>query len=544
MRSGRAKKSRDVVPLRNRFLGVAASAIGVTFLVQVMAFLRQLLIAGYFGVGRHYDGYVMVYTVATFLVFTFAGIFDSIAVPHLVRTREQGSHGEAIALARAIFHLSVLLGIGLSVLFVIAVPVLSPILATGFSPQERNSLGPLAWYFLPWTLLCVPYYAAAARHKMEWHFNRVFAAEMIVILVSIGALTVWHADVTALPFAYACGYGAGLIQLGIGAGFWRRKGPPSETPPLRSVVRNIVELFFANQTAGLAALVDRHMQSFLAAGGVGAVNYSTQITASLSTALTFREVYTVPLTYQSDRALRVERLLCGLILLSVPFAGAVSCFSTDIVRILLEHGQFDSAATAMTASALSIVAFTLITSSILAPMVRVLQIVDRIHYMHITYAAWAVSLAIFGYLFVLTLGWGVTGIAVMQLVGSIVATVVACCMVRVSGLRLRWISIIGWLVVAGGGTFVAYLAGRAAMFYVMATSASEVPGVGGIRLSKTWFNLSWLSTISLHEIWLPLFAGIAAYGAVIIVFYFVIRGKLRGVLFGTSNIQRDSRELA
>ena len=492
---------------KNRFLIVAASAMGVSLLVQVLAFLRQLLIAAYFGVGRDFDAYVMVYTVATVVVFTFAGIFDSIAVPHLVRTRESDGPEAAFALARSIIRLSLLLGCGISLVFLIAVPLFAPIFATGFSPEERADLVNLTWYFLPWTCVCMPYYAAAARHKMEWHFNRVFFAEIVIVVVSIGFLALRHGEIHMLPIAYAMGYAAGLLVLVADIALWRRAGNRI-SPSVRGVVRNIRELFFANQTGGLASLADRHMQSFLAAGGIGAVNYSSQITSSLATLLSFRDIYVVPLTQQVDRAKRLERLLSGVLLIAVPAAGFIACLAPDVVKVLLQRGRFDAAATTLTADVLRIGAFSLVTSAILTPLARMFQIIDRIHYTHVVYLTVAASTVIFGYLFVIMLGWGVQGVALMQLTSSAATTVVTAYLVDRCGIKLWWRSILGWLVLA------AFVSGIASFAALAAVSGLE----------NTWLRLT---------------AGGAAYGSIVLVCYFIARAKLHGLVFGLGQLGNE-----
>ena len=486
--------------VKNRFLTVAASAMGVTVLVQVLAFLRQLLIAAYFGVGRDFDAYVMVYTLAMVLVFTFSGIFDSIAVPHLVRTRESDGPETALALARSIFRLSLWLGGAMSLVFLIAVPLLAPIFATGFSPEERSGLGKLAWYFLPWTFICLPYYAAAARHKMEWRFNRVFVAEIVIVAVSIGFLTFRHDDIRMLPFAYAAGYSIGLVQLTVGAALWHRAvdGP---SPSVRGVLRNIGELFLANQTGGLASLADRHFQSFLATGGIGAVNYSVQMIASLSNLLTFRDIYVVPLTQKADRTERLERLLSGLLLMAAPFAGLVACLAPELVKVLLQRGRFDAAATALTAEALRIGVLSIVPSAVTAPLFRMFQIIDRIHYSHVVYLSVACSTVVFGYLFVSKLGWGVQGVASMQLAGSVITALVTSYLLDRCGIRLRWRIVLGWLVLAAIVAAVAYLAAAAALS-------------------------------GLENVWLRLVVGGAVYGSVVLLCYFLTRAQMRGIIFG------------
>ncbi len=497
--------------LKKRFLTIAASAMGVTLLVQVLAFLRQLLIAAYFGVGRNFDAYVMVYTVATVVVFTFGGIFNSVAVPHLVRKRESEGVEAALALARSVFRLSLLVGGGVSLAFLIAVPLLAPIFATGFSPEERSNLTRLAWYFLPWTFLCLPYYAAAARQKMEWRFNRVFTAEIVIVAVSIGMLVFRHGDIRLLPIAYAAGYGAGLVHLTAGAALLRHDRNEPRTS-VRGVLRNVGELFLANQTGGLVSLLDRHFQSFLATGGVGAVNYSGQIIASLSNLLAFRDIYVVPLTQHADRAERLERLLSGLLLLSIPFAGFVACLAPDLVTALLQRGRFDATATALTAAVLRIGALSLVPQAVTGPLARMFQIIDRIHNTHVLYLAMAVSIVVFGYLFVIMLGWGVQGVASMQLGSSVVAAIVTSYLIDRCGIRLRWLPILGSLML---GLAVAGIASLAAAVAIS-------------RLEDTWLRLA---------------AGGAAYSFVVLLCYFSARTQLRGIVFGKPPSEDGSREL-
>jgi putative peptidoglycan lipid II flippase len=485
---------------KNRFLIAAASAAGVSVLVQVLAFLRQLLIAAYFGVGRDFDIYVTLYSIATIIVFAFGSIFDSIAVPHLVRARENKGEQAARELARSIFRLSLWLSGAISLIFLIAVPLLAPIFATGFSSEERGGLLRLAWYFLPWTLVCVPYYAAAARHKMEWRFNRVFVAEIIIVVVSIGFLVFRHTDIRMLPFAYASGYAVGLMQLIVGAALLRR-GSNILGGAIRDVLRNVGELFVANQTGGLTSLVDRHIQSFLATGGIGALSYSSQIIASLSTLLTFREIYMVPLARQDDRDQRLERLLSGLLLLAVPLAGFVACFAPEIVTLLLQRGRFDAAATELTTEVLRIGAFGMVSGTVFLPLLRMFQILDRIRLTHALFISLAVEYALFGYTFVVALGWGVRGVALMQVASSAVSTLIAIGLLGRCGVRLNWRRVGRHLTLA-------------------------------VLVSAMAFIVTALAVSNFNNIWLRLGIGGPVYGLAVLLPYLFARAQLRDVVFG------------
>src|SRR5579883_793068 len=252
-------------PLRRRFAAAAVSAMGVSALVLGLAFVRQMLVAAFFGISRQLDIYLIAYTVANMTVFVFGFIFDAAAVPRIVQTLERDGEKAACALSAGIFWIGWLFGLAASGVMLAVMPLLTPVMATGFGSGERAVLGHLAYYFLPWTLLCVPYYAAAARHKGLRNFNRVFAAELLICFVSIGCLLLWHGSITDLPLAYAAGYAVGLSSLLSRSSIISRARAGG---PLRTVLRNTGEQFLVNQTSSLSSVVDRHFQSLIPAGGI------------------------------------------------------------------------------------------------------------------------------------------------------------------------------------------------------------------------------------------------------------------------------------
>ena len=483
----------------NRFLSVLISAGGISIIVYALAFLRQVLVAAWFGVSREMDVYVMAYTLATVVVFSFANIFDTVAVPHLVQQHEQEGAEAARALTRKLVRASLWLGVAASVLLLVGTWLFAPIIVTGFSFEERAGLVRLMWGFVPWTLFCLPYYAHAAWYKAQWRFGQVFAADILVVLVSIAALALWHESIDSLPYAYGIGYAAGLIQLAVGAHLWRA---PKSARPLRAVLRNIGELYAANQTGALASLVDRHVQSYVPIGGVGAVNYAAQIVNALSGLLAFREVFVVPLAQKDDRDIRLERLICGLVLISVPISGFVICFAPEIVKVLLEHGRFDHAATSLTSSVLQINAISLSIGAVSTPMFRMFQVVDRIHLTHVKYLTSAASLALFGYLFVGILNLGVRGVAYMQVSSAIVGFALLACLVAFCGIRVHWWRVLRYFFLACAGAGVAYAAGK-------------------------------LAASPFENVWARLAGGGGAFGLFVGACYFFARSRLYAIAFGT-----------
>lgn len=479
------------------FLAAAISAVGVSILVQALAFVRQLLIAAYFGVSRDLDVYLIAYAIATMVVFTFSTTFDSAVVPRLVRAQSSDGDLAARSLAVSLFRWSCVFGVAATVLLIVLTPLLTPLVATGFDATHKAALAGMVWGFAPWTILCLPYYAAAARHKAKRDFNRVFGAEIVIGLVSIFLLAIFHGDIRFLPWAYAGGYAAALLLVLPGTGIVPHLGGQSmpETVP---TLRNVSELYLANQTGSVTTIVDRHFQSLVPAGGIAAVNYSTQIITGLMGLLTFREIYVVPLAEIDRRDEKLERLIIGLLALAIPLAVLVATMAHDIVEILFQRGRFDAAATDVTASVLQIGVFGLIPAVASNPLFRMLQIVDRISLIHVIYLSNAMFLGAFGYMFVVLLGWGVQGLAWMLLMNGVGSCIVTSMLVGRCGISVRWLRI---------GRYGAFISVSSGLAFLAAYVV--VPWLGGT--------------------WARLICGGAAYGLVVFFMYLPIRGRLRTI---------------
>ncbi len=296
--------------------------------------------------------------------------------------------------------------------------------------------------------------------------------------------------------AYAAGYAAALVSLLPGAGLiW-----PIRSRSPRQVLRNIGELFLANQTGTLANLTDRHFQSLIPAGGIAAVGYATQLVNGLSALLIFREIFVVPLSETERRAEKLERLIIGLVLLATPVAAFSAFFAHEVVQILYGRGRFDAAAIDLTSRVLSIYAWTLLTSSVITPLLRMFQIVDRIGFTYAAFLASAVFLAGFGYLFVGALGLGAPGVAWMLLGNHILTLGVVAYLVARCGI------VIGWWRVSGYFIFAAAVSGLAVLAALASASPIDAPAP-------------------------RLLAGGAAFTVVVAGAYFAARARLRRILY-------------
>jgi putative peptidoglycan lipid II flippase len=471
------------------------STIGFLVLQQVVGLGRQAQIAAFFGLSREFDAYLVTFSVATMFVFSLAAVFDTVAVARLVQIREREGDPQFWRASNRLLWQSGLVGLVFAAGLVGILYLIMPIVAAGFSEEERALVHKLGFYFVPWAIIALPYYAVAAHLKALWRFHLVFTAELAVMGISIVVLVIWHDSVFDLPIAYAAGYACGLLGLLACRGIvWT--GASGRAKDLSVGMAN---QYLANQIGTLAGLVDRYFQSFLMGGGISALGYSGLVVNNLSSLMTFREIYVVPLASELGRNERLARMLSGIALVSVPFTCFVIAYAEPIVQVLFERGKFGAADTALTATVMQILAVSLLSSSLLAPMVRLFQIINRIAYSHLLYLASLIGTATFQYLLVFHFRLDVHGFAWASVGNSAALTLFVAALVRRCGITINWRSVLG----------------NAALAATISLAA--------LAVSKSL-------SIRSEEFMISLIIGAASYWAIVAIAYFALRERLRRII--------------
>jgi len=217
----------------------------------------------------------------------------------------------------------------------------------------------------------------------------------------------------------------------------------------------------ANQLGTVNGLTDRFFQSFLATGGISALGYAGQIVNNLSSVLTFRDIYIVPLASEAGRSEKLERVLKGVVLISVPTSMFIVFFARPIVEVLFQRGHFNAEAAALTSRVLAITSIGLVASSMLMPLLRIFQIVNKVVFTHIFYASWLVGIVLFQYVFVFLLKWDVEGYTIGSCLTSFLLTAWVAFLVRYCDIHITWRRVIPYMLfaasLAGGASYLALL---------------------------------------------------------------------------------------
>jgi len=479
--------------MRRRFVFHVTSTMAISVALQFVGLARHILIAAFFGVSRDMDGYLVLYALVTLVVFNLSNVFDTVAVSRLVQIRNGSIEAFWKSSTRLLIQ-SLFAGLCLAVVFLVALRLAMPVVAAGFSNAERAHLLSLANYFLPWILIVIPYYALASHLKALWQFHWVFGSELITVTVSIAVLWLFHDSIADLPVAYFAGYLVAGTVLLVRRGLHRAKAGAQPG----SIVGNMASQHLASQIGTINGLADRYYQSFLMAGGISSLGYAGQIVNNLSSLLTFREIYIVPLSSEVGRSEKVERVLKGVVLISIPVAAFIFSFAETIAVVLFQRGNFNADAVSLTSNALGILALSLVSSSVLAPLQRIFQITNRVFFTHAFYASSLLGILVLQYLFVFALKWDVRGFAIATVINSVFVTIVVAFLVRQCGVVVAWQRVF---------VYVAYAT-------AFAVCASFVAQLG----SSSYAGLAKLLVAA------PLF------GSIVVAGYLVIHRRIRAII--------------
>jgi putative peptidoglycan lipid II flippase len=481
-----AKLRGAIAPLKGRFSGHVVSTLGLTTFQQFVGWGRHALIAAYYGLSRELDGFLVVYAIVTVLAFNLSAVFDSVAVSRFVQIRERDGVAAFWNASNRLLLQSlaggVLVALGAILFFWAALPIV----AAGFDDAEREFVVQLSWFFIPWIVIVVPYYAVSAHLKSVWEFHWVFAAEIVTIVVSTIVLFLWHEKIFYLPLAYAAGYGISFVLLLIRRGF---KSGINTGAPTR-VLQSMSKQYLAMQPNNLGSLVDRYFQSFLTHGGIAALGYSGLITTSLASLLTFRDIYVVPLAAVENRSEKLERILQGGLFISVPCAVFLLIHAEPVVRLLLQRGRFTVDDVAMTASVLQIQSVSIILTAMLAPLERMFQILDRVYLTYARFLGGVVLAGCFLYLFVFVLGRGVQGVASAWLCTGVFTLMWVIVLVRRCDVSIRWNRVLrSGLTAAGIAAIAAALSQLAASNFAGLLGFALAGIVYGVIVAAAYYGI-------------------------------------------------------
>ncbi|MCZ6724173.1 MAG: murein biosynthesis integral membrane protein MurJ [Gammaproteobacteria bacterium] len=259
----------------------------MTLLSRVLGLTRDIVIARFFSAGDAADAFFVAFKIPNFLRRLFAeGAFALAFVPVLTEYRTQFSEAQTRDLINRVAGTLGVILLVLTLIGVIASPLLIGVFAAGFidQPDKFDLTADMLRITFPYILL-ISMTAMAGGILNTWKHFAVPAFTPVLLNLSMIACAVWLSPLLEVPVtALAWGvFLAGILQLLFLLPFLYREGLlPKPTwgwrhEGVQKIVKLMIPALFGSSVAQINLLFDTFIASFLISGSVAWLYYSDRL---------------------------------------------------------------------------------------------------------------------------------------------------------------------------------------------------------------------------------------------------------------------------
>jgi putative peptidoglycan lipid II flippase len=361
---------------------------GMTLISRVFGFVRDAVIARVFGAGIYTDAFFVAFRLPNLLRRVFAeGAFSQAFVPILAEYKTRSSEEQARDL---VDHVASLLAIALfavTLIGIIAAPLIIYATAPGFSAQPEKFQITVALLRITFPYILFISLASLAGSILNTYGRFGIPAftptllNLSFILFALWLAPLFDPPVMALAWAVVVG---GVLQLAFQLPFLKRIGMlprlrwKFQHPGVWRVVRQMGPAIFGVSIGQISLLINTIFASYLTTGSVSWLYYADRLmefpTGVLGVALGTILLPSLAKSFAEKSPAEYSRLLdWGLrltLLLALPSALALAILAVPLIATLFQHGAFDRHDVMMTGQALvaySLGLVGLIVVKVLAP---------------------------------------------------------------------------------------------------------------------------------------------------------------------------------
>lgn len=329
---------------------------------KLLGFIREMVMAGFFGTSYITDAYVMAIAIPGMI---FGGIFGAVATSYMplfskIRATEGIEKGnrftsETINLLVFVSIISAFVGLAFSDQIV-------DIFASGFEGETAG----LTSFFVKITFAYVIFTSVTGILEAFLRYHGIFLTPIIIgylqnIIVIVTIIVSSYFNYYYLAFGWLAAYVLRFIivfrvtkKRSFNHSFSMQTGWAA-----KQIILLSLPVFFGSSINQINIFVDKALASRLQVGSVAALNYG-DLLVGLITGLTVTIMMTViyPKMTQAQSADNYKRfneivssgfnLIC---IITIPCSLGAMLYSEQIVQIIYERGAFDAAATELTATA-------------------------------------------------------------------------------------------------------------------------------------------------------------------------------------------------
>lgn len=330
---------------------------GLLLITKSFAFVKEILVARYFGVSDSIDAFVIAFVFVTFVVNIVSNSFNSAIIPVYVKSR-LSNLSEANQLFSNIIYLSVLLLLCMTLFAYIFSEVALNILVAGFSEVKQKLVKNLMVSMLPLIVLVGIRNVWASVLNAGENFFSTFSVQLMQPLFVIVFIVFFSEGlgIYALPSGLVIGSTIECIFLSFTL---RKQGLPifpswvGVSPYVSNLVKQYMPMVASAIVLNVSTLINHSMAASLGDGSVSTLNYGSKF-VYLINGMGIMVIGTIVFPYFSKMVTKKD--WCGLqrtwgsysrflLVLLIPFMLVLIYGADMIISVVYEGGEFKEEAT-------------------------------------------------------------------------------------------------------------------------------------------------------------------------------------------------------
>ena len=343
-----------------------------TLLSRVLGFLRETILANFYGTSMVADVFVLTFNIPGLIISIVGSVIYMMYIPMYYDTRDRLGEDEALKFTNNILNILSVFSIIVSILGIIFAGEIIKIFAIGFTGEKFN----LAVQFLRIMMFGVLFLSL---NKIQSSFLQVkesyLPASIVGVVYNIVIIIAIFISVKLGSYYLAIGALVGLfIQVLLLLPCMYKRGyrysfyMNIKDESIIKMIKLSIPMMMGVAMSQLNVYVDKALASTLGDGKLAALNYASRLN-DFVVALFVTSLITVIYPKLSQfvnnkdtinfKKIIVKSSNC-IILVVVPIVLGAIILAEPIVRILLERGSFSAESTAMTSNALKLYAIGII----------------------------------------------------------------------------------------------------------------------------------------------------------------------------------------
>jgi putative peptidoglycan lipid II flippase len=369
----------DAAPRRGRLARSTAFFSFATGLSRVVGLLREVVAASYFGVSGQMSAFTIAFQVPNLVRALFAdAALQGAFVPVFAELLEKDRRKEAFRVASSLFLLILLILGGLTIVFVLAAPLVMPLFAPGFHDQPglRHLTVSLSQVMFPIVLLMALSGVVVGMLNSFQHFSVPALAPVAWNIVIIGGLVglspLFPADKEV--YGYAIGVVAGtIVQFLLPIPWLRGRGMRFtfaldwRNEYVRRVLKLMLPVTIALGLINFSLLINSFFGTLVQEQAPAAIDKAFRIymlpqglfSVAIATIL-FPTLARLAARGATDDLRRtMTNGMRQIALLLIPSAVVMAVLAVPITRLVYQRGEFDAEATHLVSQAMYVWAISL-----------------------------------------------------------------------------------------------------------------------------------------------------------------------------------------